>query len=163
MKNWKEMKPGKPRWQAYMKSPEWRELAYAVRQRCHGICESCGQREMYAAHHETYERRYAEKLTDLIGVCFICHEFKHGRIPIEEVYDAQFTPEPMPIDVVCERCGIDRELIGRTGDKWYCEECSMALEDETRRTLGWRQGKREQTQKVVINAKQDCERRHSFK
>jgi len=123
------------KWDDYMESKEWRAKCLAVRKRCHGICERCGVTQMDVTHHLTYARRYRELLEDLQGLCVACHAYIHGRLDEDPAYDAQFVPTPEPLRVSCETCGVDGDLVGRTGDKFYCEDCSMAM-DSVRRTDG---------------------------
>jgi hypothetical protein len=85
-------------------------------------------------HHNTYERKYAELLTDLEAVCQMCHDFAHGRVSIEEMFDADFETERLDIvesftATVCARCRRVGDLVGRTGANWYCEACSFELQD----------------------------------
>lgn len=63
----------------YLCSREWGVRREAVRKRCGGTCERCGDAPMSHVHHLTYRRRYAEPLEDLMGVCEPCHDYIHGR------------------------------------------------------------------------------------
>lgn len=65
-------------YQDYLRSPQWAAIRRAVWQRCGGVCEHCGQEPMQQVHHKTYARLFKEHLTDLEGLCEMCHEFRHG-------------------------------------------------------------------------------------
>lgn len=119
--------------QRYYCSREWGLKKKAVHARADGICERCHRNPIAAVHHLTYIRLYREKLEDLQGVCFPCHEFIHGHIDEDPAYDSQ--PVPMPpaatdrlVAVPCARCGRVSDLVGRSGRDWFCEPCSVALE-----------------------------------
>jgi hypothetical protein len=84
---WQTMPESKAKYQAYLCSREWALLKEAVKERCGGICERCHANPMENVHHLTYERKYAELLTDLSGWCKGCHDFTHGKSdvdPLEE-------------------------------------------------------------------------------
>lgn len=72
-----------PKYLAYLKTREWHALRAAVRKRANGICERCRRNRMYATHHLTYKRIYREKLKDLQGLCYGCHNFVHGRSDVD--------------------------------------------------------------------------------
>jgi hypothetical protein len=75
------------RYQAYLRSPEWREKKRLVRERSKGRCENdvpkfwVDQVELMRCsnpaqecHHLTYARFTEENLDDLLDVCRPCHE-----------------------------------------------------------------------------------------
>lgn len=61
----------------YLESPQWRSLGQKVRQRCGNVCESCHAAVVTEVHHLNYLRLGNELLSDLLGVCRICHQQKH--------------------------------------------------------------------------------------
>lgn len=75
--DWRTMQDGKEKYQAYLCSENWWWRRAAVKERCGGICEKCHKKPMAHAHHQTYIRKYAEQLTDLLGVCEDCHREVH--------------------------------------------------------------------------------------
>jgi hypothetical protein len=77
--DWRRIPDGKEKYQAYLCSREWSEKKEAVRKRSSGICERCRVNMMDAVHHLTYERKYAERLSDLQAICKACHEFTHAK------------------------------------------------------------------------------------
>jgi len=72
----------------YLMSSVWatkRNAAYDRANNAHvvahrGMCENCKRRPSVAVHHTTYERKFHEKLEDLLVVCERCHEYFHGRL-----------------------------------------------------------------------------------
>ncbi len=69
-------------------------------------------------HHKTYRRRYAELLSDLLGLCRGCHEHNHDPSlpdPLVEAANALASPRPLMISnsarcfsgsiVYCPYCG----------------------------------------------------------
>ena len=70
-------------YQSYLRSKKWQRLAIKVRRRDNnqcGICASSRGSNILHVHHITYKRLYAEKLTDLIALCSICHKEQHQFI-----------------------------------------------------------------------------------
>lgn len=67
--------------EAYLKTPEWRQLKSAVWRRADGCCERCERKKepgiRYDVHHLTYERFGDEWLIDLQLLCEDCHRFVH--------------------------------------------------------------------------------------
>lgn len=76
---WRDILDKREKYEAYLCSPEWGRLRAAVHERAGGVCERCYIAPIYAVHHLTYIRKYNERLEDLQGVCFECHEFIHGK------------------------------------------------------------------------------------
>jgi hypothetical protein len=62
----------------YYRTRAWYARCDAVRQRARGQCEFCRWRPMEQTHHRTYAHFGAEPLTDLMGVCDLCHRVIHG-------------------------------------------------------------------------------------
>lgn len=61
----------------YIESPDWRERARLVADRDGNRCQDCGRRGILNVHHLTYARLCDELHTDLITVCWDCHESRH--------------------------------------------------------------------------------------
>lgn len=72
-------------YEAYLKTPYWRELREVVLQQRRGRCESCGQRERLQVHHKCYERLGFENLSDLEVLCADCHAAVHGLPPRDSI------------------------------------------------------------------------------
>lgn len=66
------------RYNAYLRSPEWRAKANAVLARAGHVCEGCGVARASTAHHVTYENCFAEFLWELRAVCTSCHDRFHA-------------------------------------------------------------------------------------
>lgn len=64
-------------YQAYLKSPEWKDRRERVMKRCGGICEGCGDNCAVHVHHQTYRHFGNEFLFELLGLCEECHERLH--------------------------------------------------------------------------------------
>ena len=64
-------------YQAYLSSPGWKRKAGVIRKRAGGKCRKCGKPGNHV-HHETYERRGNERLSDLTYVCKPCHKKLHN-------------------------------------------------------------------------------------
>jgi len=62
------------KYNAYLKSGEWRERRRLVLQRDGYLCQACLQAEASQVHHLTYDHVFAEPLFDLRAVCQSCHE-----------------------------------------------------------------------------------------
>jgi hypothetical protein len=66
----------------YLQTPEWQEKRAEARARAGGRCQVCNSLGPLDVHHRTYERRGAERESDLIVLCRNCHELFHrfGRL-----------------------------------------------------------------------------------
>lgn len=64
---------------AYLRSPVWRERAAMVRRRAGGICEGCGTQPATQVHHLTYKHVGREFLWELRAVCEECHDRIHSE------------------------------------------------------------------------------------
>jgi hypothetical protein len=76
---WKLKPEGNEKYNAYLCSREWSEKKRAVHRRANGLCERCRKYPIDNVHHLTYERKYNERLEDLVGLCRRCHEYTHGH------------------------------------------------------------------------------------
>lgn len=72
--------PKSPEYEAYLHSPQWREMRDRIIRERQGRCEGCGlaHRELHL-HHKTYVRLYDEVDSDMILLCPDCHDGMHGR------------------------------------------------------------------------------------
>ena len=66
-------------YQEYLKSDDWKAKRNKVMKMAGYKCRRCGERATQV-HHETYERIYNEKLTDLTALCSECHSKIHNAI-----------------------------------------------------------------------------------
>ncbi len=66
------------RYQAYMRSPEWRKLRKRILERDGYKCLLCGE-EATEVHHLNYDRFGHEQETDLIAVCHDCNQAERGK------------------------------------------------------------------------------------
>jgi len=62
------------RYNAYMRSDEWRQVRQAALARAQQQCQECGERNRLEVHHLTYERLGRERPNDLRVLCDSCHE-----------------------------------------------------------------------------------------
>ena len=64
-------------YEAYLKTPEWKEKRLKVFKRDKNICQGCLEKPAEHVHHLTYARIYNELLYDLISLCKDCHSLAH--------------------------------------------------------------------------------------
>lgn len=64
----------------YLKTPYWRTVSEAVKERAGRRCQLCNSSKDLQAHHRTYDHvgRELEFLDDLVCLCADCHEKHHG-------------------------------------------------------------------------------------
>jgi hypothetical protein len=55
----------------------WWNLKDDAKSRGRNLCEFCRIRPIYDLHHRTYERKWQERLEDVMAVCRRCHEAIH--------------------------------------------------------------------------------------
>ncbi len=70
----------------YIRSAAWyRRRAVALKIADHK-CMICYSSENLSVHHRTYERLGREKMTDLVVLCWPCHDLfhRHGRLAVAE-------------------------------------------------------------------------------
>jgi len=68
---------GNQAYTAYIASPEWKAKRAQVLKRAGGWCEKCGKYKATQVHHKTYRNLFRESLTDLLAVCYGCHQKEH--------------------------------------------------------------------------------------
>jgi 5-methylcytosine-specific restriction endonuclease McrA len=66
-----------PRYQDYLKSPEWEAMRTQALAFFGHRCQLCNSPEKLQAHHRTYARLGQEDITDLIVLCDTCHRRHH--------------------------------------------------------------------------------------
>lgn len=66
------------KYEAYLRTPQWRAIRDAVLKRANGVCEGCGKQRATQVHHLTYEHICNEFLWELRAVCRDCHQRVHG-------------------------------------------------------------------------------------
>ena len=75
-KKWREM------WfdwyHSYLDSDEWKAKRQHVLERSQNQCERCGAAAS-EVHHLSYQQVGQEPLSDLIAICYWCHQREHGR------------------------------------------------------------------------------------
>lgn len=83
----KKMTESQKRYQDYLSSEAWGEVATAVKRRAGYRCQVCNSQLDLCAHHRTYEHRYEEMnhLDDLICLCRRCHETFHKGSQVKVV------------------------------------------------------------------------------
>jgi hypothetical protein len=64
---------------AYLRTPQWRELRSRVLERAQHVCEGCGMHRATQVHHKTYDNWRAEFLFELVAVCTECHNRIHAK------------------------------------------------------------------------------------
>lgn len=62
----------------YLKTGHWQEVRKAALERADHRCQLCNATENLNVHHRTYERRGAERDSDVTVLCKPCHERFHG-------------------------------------------------------------------------------------
>ena len=77
--------PYRDEYQAYLRTPEWRERAEAAKARFGYRCALCNSSTALEAHHRTYERIFDELPEDLTALSSDCHAAYHRwRIGAEQ-------------------------------------------------------------------------------
>lgn len=79
---WKSLPDGKDKYDAYMKSDEWKKVRLLVLERDGYVCRCCNRNSdqtTLSVHHSTYKALYneTEHLEDLITLCRFCHSGIH--------------------------------------------------------------------------------------
>jgi len=64
-------------YQEYLKTDHWQALRKTMLKRACYKCSVCGMNKPLHVHHNTYESRGAEKMSDLVVLCHECHEVYH--------------------------------------------------------------------------------------
>lgn len=61
----------------YLRTREWQRKRRVALKIAGYACRMCGATERLQVHHKTYERRGAEKMSDLVVLCDGCHTLVH--------------------------------------------------------------------------------------
>jgi hypothetical protein len=68
------------RYNAYLKTTEWRLKRQAVLTRANNWCEGCAARQATQVHHLRYDHMGDELLFELVAVCDECHKRIHPHM-----------------------------------------------------------------------------------
>ena len=72
-----------PQYDSYLQSARWRNLKRLKMIETRGLCEVCHRRGGSHLHHNTYDRIFNERLSDLNLLCATCH--KEAHLPDEKL------------------------------------------------------------------------------
>lgn len=61
----------------YLQTDHWQILRKTMLKRAGYKCSLCGESKPLHVHHNTYERRGCERISDLVVLCHECHEAFH--------------------------------------------------------------------------------------
>ncbi len=61
----------------YIRSGSWYKRRYGALMRAENRCQVCNSGEQLSVHHRDYSRLGAEKPSDLIVLCWLCHDLFH--------------------------------------------------------------------------------------
>lgn len=73
-------KGGAMNYNAYLQGEHWKLMRRLRREVDNEQCAVCGCKDKLNVHHKTYERIGAEKLGDLITLCYECHGKYHNKL-----------------------------------------------------------------------------------
>lgn len=83
LRRWKAQEQGDSYYRqahnAYISSPEWRDLRQRVMDRAQGLCEGCRLAPAKEVHHLSYEHWGHEFLFELVALCGDCHDRIHAK------------------------------------------------------------------------------------
>lgn len=116
-------------YEAYLRTPYWRETRAAALRRAGFVCEWCGE-PAENVHHRTYARLGNERPDDLLALCRLCHLTAHGKRPTVEQH---WSPEPK-----CPSCS--RLLSDDACTCWDNEPliyAGMAIDNGRLRRIRW--------------------------
>jgi 5-methylcytosine-specific restriction endonuclease McrA len=63
----------------YLKTPEWNRRRQVALKIAEHRCQLCNSEDSLTVHHRSYRNLGAEKYTDLIVLCWPCHQLFHER------------------------------------------------------------------------------------
>lgn len=75
-------------YKVYLQGEHWRLMRRLRREVDNDQCAICGSIDKLNVHHKTYERIGAEKLGDLITLCYECHGKYHDKLA-KETFNSQ--------------------------------------------------------------------------
>lgn len=67
----------RPSYDRYIESAEWKAFRQRYFKKMPKTCLACEGQSRITLHHITYDRFGREKLTDVVPLCFDCHEKLH--------------------------------------------------------------------------------------
>lgn len=67
------------KYREYLNSPHWQRMREVALNRAGHKCQICGCTHNLKVHHNTYDRRGHEALTDLVVLCGRCHSKFHNK------------------------------------------------------------------------------------
>lgn len=110
----------RPKYQDYIKSPEWERVRKRILKRARGKCEKCRKRPPIQVHHLTYARLGNERDEDLLAVCGPCHQAFHP--------EKQFLQPCFVGEYVCALCPSETAdiYVGDRALMFVCNGCGDA-------------------------------------
>ena len=75
--------------QRYYRTKAWAARREAVLIRADHTCEYCQIRTATQVHHRTYDRFKKERISDLMAVCMVCHQYIHKLLVIGMIVDCR--------------------------------------------------------------------------
>ena len=91
------------KYERYLKTKKWKNLAKRVRQRANNRCQHCNTTGLLHVHHKTYERVGNERITDLIALCPACHEIEHISKTIPNSIETPEQPKKVRKLIIVEK------------------------------------------------------------
>lgn len=74
----------KKKYQEYLKSPEWKIIRKAARDRDEGKCEFCNGPPDHVHHVRYPKSKEADHIDNLVVACSLCHDMTHGIKSLEK-------------------------------------------------------------------------------
>lgn len=65
---------------AYLRTEHWRRVRADALRRAQNRCQLCNRSDSLQVHHRSYDRRGAERPSDVIVLCDPCHTRHHGHL-----------------------------------------------------------------------------------
>ena len=75
----------KHEYKRYLKSNKWRQRKHRSLRLVGYKCEVCRSEVDIHVHHLSYERLGAEKDSDLIVLCEVCHTKQHDKLKLQKI------------------------------------------------------------------------------
>lgn len=87
------------RYEKHLQSVDWVKTCERIMARAGGVCERSGcKRFARQVHHETYKRLGHERDSDLVALCFPCHQAEHPGKGVG------WRSGPKPAEFDCPHC-----------------------------------------------------------
>jgi 5-methylcytosine-specific restriction endonuclease McrA len=77
----------------YLQSERWRLTRIEALDRAANKCQLCTSKNSLNVHHNTYERLGRELPSDLVVLCYSCHQKFHDELPLSS--EAGYAREPL--------------------------------------------------------------------